>query len=274
MQFLWLWFVVDLAFLIINGGKRQHYILPLMPALAILTGILIEDMVFVRKAYTKKYATDVLRSHVVVIIAGAIIGPIVILIAGNIKGPLHAARTNSQLLAAAIVLAATAIITAAAVAVLFAKRKPAAACGVVFAGIVVLVMIGYVGFVIPLDYNRYSRDFSRKLGQIVPQSENMVAYEYISSRSIHYFGRVIPEIKDKSELYERYEAGDWVVATAGPLEKLQADNKLKMVYYREKAERRWGQNAPGALFHKPALVVKDGSNKDPGAGSVRLRSNQ
>ena len=52
MQFLWLWFVVDIVFLTISGGKRQHYILPSMPAMAILIGIVIEDMVFIRKAYT------------------------------------------------------------------------------------------------------------------------------------------------------------------------------------------------------------------------------
>ena len=252
MQFLWLWFVIGLAFLTINGGKRQHYILPLMPAMAILIGILIEDMAFVQKAYTRKYAAGVLRNHIVVIIGGAIAGPIAVLIAGNIKGPLHAARTNSQLLTAAVILAAVAITAVVIVAVLFAKRKPAAACGAVFAGIVVLVMIAYVSILNPLDYNRYSRDFSRKLAQIVPQSDNLVAYEYISNRSVHYFGRAIPEIKDKSQLYERYEQGNWVVATAGHLEKLQDEDKLKMVYYREKAERRWQQDAPGALFHKPA----------------------
>jgi hypothetical protein len=118
-------------------------------------------------------------------------------------------------------------------------------------------MIGYTTFLNPLDYERYSRDFSKKLAQIVPQSENMVAYEYISNRSVHYFGRVIPEIKDRSVLYERYRQGDWVVATAGHLEKLQADNKLRMVYYKEKAERRGQEDAPGALFHKSAPFVAE-----------------
>ncbi len=258
MQYLWLWFVVDLAFITITGGKRQHYILPLMPAMAILIGILIEDMVFVRKAYTHKFATNVLRSHIVVIIAGAIAGPIVVLIAGA-GGPIHAAKTNSELLTTAVILGTTAIAMIVAAAVLFAKRKPTSACGVVFAGIVVLVMISYVSFINPLDYNRYSRDFSRKVGGIVPQSGKLMAYEYVSNRSVHYFGRVIPVTGDKSALYRHYEQGGWVVATAGHLEKLQADGGLKMVYYKEKAERRRQQDAPGALFHKSAPFT----GKDP-----------
>jgi len=116
-------------------------------------------------------------------------------------------------------------------------------------------MIGYTTFLNPLDYNRYSRDFSRRAAQIVPKSDNLIAYEYISNRSVHYFGRAIPEITDKSILYKRYEQGDWVVATAGHLEKLQADGKIRMVYYKQKAERRWQEDAAGALFHKSAPFV-------------------
>ena len=258
MRFLWLWFVVDLAFITITGGKRQHYILPLMPAMAILIGILIEDMVFVRKAYTQKFATNVLRSHIVVLITGAIAGPIVVLIAGA-RGPIHAAKTNSELLTTAVILGTIAIAIVVAVAVLFARRKPAPACVVVFAGIVVLVMISYVSFFNPLDYNRYSRDFSRKVGEIVPQSGKLMAYEYISNRSVHYFGRVIPVTGDKSGLYKHYEQGGWVVATAGHLEKLQTDGRLRIVYYKEKAERRRQHDAPGALFHKLAPFA----GKDP-----------
>jgi len=251
MQFLWLWFVVDLVFLTLCGGKRQHYILPLMPVMAILTGIIIEDMVFTRKAYTGKYAADVLRTHVTVIIAAAAAGPIVVMIAAA-KGPIHAAKTNSQFLLDAIILATLTIVITAAVAALFAKGKPALACGTIFTGIVVLVMVYYVRLGNPLDYNRYSRNFSKKIATIVPKSDRLIAFEYISNRSVHYFGRVIPQINDKAKLYKHYENGDWIVATAGHLEKLQADGKLKIVYYKEKAERRRQQNAPGALFHKSA----------------------
>jgi len=258
MRFLWLWFVVDMVFITITGGKRQHYMLPLMPAMAILIGILLEDMVFVRKAYTQKFAANVLRSHIAVLIAGAIAGLIVVLIAGA-RGPIHAAKTNSQLLAAAIILSSVMIVLTVVVAVLFARGKPAPACGVVFAGIVVLVMISYVSIMNPLDYNRYSRDFSRKVGQIVPQSGELMAYEYISNRSVHYFGRVIPVTGDKSALYRHYEQGGWVVATAGHLENLQTDGGLRMVYYKEKAERRRQHDAPGALFHKSAPFA----GKDP-----------
>jgi 4-amino-4-deoxy-L-arabinose transferase-like glycosyltransferase len=248
MQFLWLWFVVGLAFLTINGGKRQHYILPFMPAMAILIGILLEDMIFTRKAYTSQYAAVVLRNHIIVIIAGAVAMPIY---------PIYIARTHSELLGGTIILAAAAIIITAAIAILFAQRHAALGCAAVFAGIVVLVMISYNSLTNPLDYNRHSRDFSRRVAEIIPQSENLVAYKFVSLRSVHYSGRVIPVITDESVLYKHYEDGDWVIATGGFLEALSQDSRFRRVWYEEEAERLGGKDTDGALFHKSAAVIKD-----------------
>jgi 4-amino-4-deoxy-L-arabinose transferase-like glycosyltransferase len=243
MQFLWLWFVVDLVFITITGGKRQHYILPSMPAMVILIGIVIEDMVFIRKAYSLRFAKTVLAGHVIGVIALAVAG----------SG--YLIKTYPNMVTEALILGAAVIIFTVAVAVLFAVGKPAFACGTLFVGIIMLVMVGYVTFLIPLDYNRYSRDFSKRLAQTVPQSDNLIAYERVSNRTVHYFGRMIPEIMDIPLLYERYEQGDWVVATDEQLEKLQADGRLRMVYYKEKAERIKQEDVPGGLFHKSAPFV-------------------
>ncbi|MBA7655583.1 Undecaprenyl phosphate-alpha-4-amino-4-deoxy-L-arabinose arabinosyl transferase [subsurface metagenome] len=246
MKFLWLWFVVGLAFFTISGGKRQHYILPLMPAMAILIGILIEDMAFVRNAFTLKQAKGILRNHIVVIIAG------------TIALPIYIAATNSQLLADGIILSITTIAITAAVTILFAKRKRAFACGTVFAGIAILIMISYVSFINPLEKDRYSKDFAQKIAKTVPQNDRLIAYEFVSPKSVQYFGRVILETDDRTVLYEHYERGDWVLATAGHLEKLTQNGRFRKVYYTEKAERRKDGDAPGALFHKSAPKVKDG----------------
>jgi 4-amino-4-deoxy-L-arabinose transferase-like glycosyltransferase len=242
MQFLWLWFVVDLVFVTIAGGKRQHYVLPLMPAMAILIGIVIEDMAFIHKAYNRRFAKTTLVCHAVVIVALAV------------AGTGYLIKTYPNMATGALILGVVTIILTISVVVLFAAGKPAVACGTLFGSIVVLFMIGYVTFLIPLDYNRYSRDFSKKLAQIVPRSDNLIAYEYISNRSVYYFGRVIPEIIDMSLLHKLYEQGDWVVATGEQLKKLQADNTFRMVYYKEKADRT-NRDVPGALFHKSAPFV-------------------
>ena len=245
MQFLWLWFVVDLVFLTISGGKRQHYILPLMPAMAILIGILMEDMVFVRKAYTWKYARGVLRNHIVVVITGAIAGPV------------YVAKTNPQLFARAIILGIMTIVITAVIAVLFAKRKPAFACGAAFAGIVVLVMIAYVIFINPLNYNRPSKQFTQIVVEKVPASEKLIAYKSASTRFIHYFGRRVPKIETKSEVYRLYSKGWWVVAFGRYLDELLRNGHFEIAYMQEDAERHKGNIVGGALLHKSAMTVED-----------------
>ncbi|GAG91988.1 unnamed protein product, partial [marine sediment metagenome] len=142
--------------------------------------------------------------------------------------------------------------------ILFVKRKRAFACGTVFAGIAILVMISYVSFINPLEKDRYSKDFAQKIAKTVPQNDRLIAYEFVSPKSVQYFGRPILETNDRTVLYEHYERGEWVLATAGHLEKLTQDGRFRKVYYTEKAERRKDGDAPGALFHKSAPKVKDG----------------
>ncbi|HPS55208.1 MAG TPA: glycosyltransferase family 39 protein, partial [Sedimentisphaerales bacterium] len=73
MTYLWIWFVADIIFLTLDGGKRQHYILPIIPSMAILIGIVLEDMIFFRKAYPSEFAKKILLVHAIGIIAAAIV---------------------------------------------------------------------------------------------------------------------------------------------------------------------------------------------------------
>jgi 4-amino-4-deoxy-L-arabinose transferase-like glycosyltransferase len=244
MLFLWMLFVVDLAFLTLSAGKRQHYILPVMPAMAILIGILVEDMAFVQKAYTQKYAKDVLRIHIAVIVAGVIAWAVYVM------------KTNRQSLVGTIIIGSTAIAAAAIIAVFFAKRKSAFACGVLFAGIVVLVMIAYVFFVNPLNYNEPSRQFTQTVAEKVPDSEKLVAYKSASTRFIHYFGRRVPEITTVAETDRLYNEGYWVVAFGVYLDELLEKGQFEIVYMQEDVERHKGKAVDGALFHKSAITAK------------------
>lgn len=254
--FLWVWFVADLIFLTINGGKRQHYILPIMPAASIMIGIILEDMSFTRIAYTARDAAIVLKGHIAVIVIAAVTIPFVVLyISGN--GPIHAEKTNQYIMVCIVLLSCLVILCAFIVSLLFWKNKNAAALVAAFAGITVIIMAGLVTFINPLDYNNYSRVFSKRLAEIVPASENLEAFEYVSNRSVQYFGRCIPEIKDIDALYGHYQNGMWVMATTGHLEKLQKDSRFRMVYYRKKAERRCTEDGPGGLFHISAEMLTE-----------------
>jgi 4-amino-4-deoxy-L-arabinose transferase-like glycosyltransferase len=244
MWFLWTWFAADMVFITIDGGKRQHYILPLMPAAAILIGILLEDMVFVHKAFVLKQAKDILRYHIVAIIAGAVVLTV------------YVAEIYRGFLTEAISIAITAVVMAVAITVLFAKGRAAAACGTLFTCIIVLAIISYAVFFEPLDSGRYPMYFSRRLAQIVPATDRLEAYKDISMRNVYYFGRVIPVIADKSKLYDDYQNGDWVVAVGGQLKELTDDGRFRMVYYDKEAELKERNDVGGGLFNKTAAVIK------------------
>ncbi|MCD4830617.1 MAG: glycosyltransferase family 39 protein [Anaerohalosphaeraceae bacterium] len=76
MYYLWLWFVVSVVAMTLCGGKRQHYILAAMPAMAILTGVILDDMLFIRKAYTKIFVRNFLCIYAVALVATAIAGTV------------------------------------------------------------------------------------------------------------------------------------------------------------------------------------------------------
>ena len=253
MWFYWFCFVGGFVFLSLSGGKRQHYILPAMPALAILIGVVIEDMIFARQAHTIKQSKQVLTGHIVFLVIIAVAGPVAVLIAGKVKdAPLHFAKSNLQLFGSAAVMGAAVIVTAVVVGALFARNKRVGGCVAVFAGVTLLNMLSYMLFINPLNRNEPSRQFSQTLSEGIPASDSLAAFEYVSNRTIHYFGRKIPEIKDRGKLLRHYEGGGWVVATIDHLEKLQSDSRFRMVYYRQQAERRHHKDAPGAVFHKSA----------------------
>jgi molybdopterin-binding protein len=235
-------------------------------------------MAFVRKAYTPRFARNVLKSHIIAIIVGAVGGSVylaiarpqfwghvITLIVGEVVEPVYVAGTRPQFLTFAISLIVVAIVAALTMAILFSRGKPAAACGVIFAGVIVWVMICGAGFSTVLDVDRPARDFARKVARIVPQSDKLVAYGAISSRFVQYFGKVVPEIQDKSLIYEHYEQGDWVVCTFDYLKELMPDDRLRKVHY----GRQYGkEDTGGALFHKSAAVIE---NEDDGGLKVPPR---
>jgi 4-amino-4-deoxy-L-arabinose transferase-like glycosyltransferase len=245
MLFLWLWFVVDLIFLTISGGKRKHYILPLMPAMAILIGIVVEDMAFVRRAYTQKFAKIFLLCHILLITVLAAAGMI------------YTAIAHPEFLLQALSLALIALAMAGGISISFAKDKPALACGFIFAGLCILTVC-HISFSAPLSNNNYTKKFGLDIYEKVPMTDNLVAYRYVSPRAVHYFKRPIEILQDKSLVYQLYQQGDWILATNGDLKELEEDGRFRKAYYNENAEMRGRkENTRGALFHKSAPAVDD-----------------
>ncbi|OHB42564.1 MAG: hypothetical protein A2Y13_04590 [Planctomycetes bacterium GWC2_45_44] len=237
MLFLWLCFAADLIFLTISAGKRKHYMLPVVPVMAILIGIVLEDMVFIRKAFTGKFAKNFLIYHMIIITLSVITGMIYFVV------------THSQFISEALILGITAIIIIAGILAAFAKSRKTLGCGLIFGGYSLLA-ICFVSLSAPLDNNNYTKIFGLEIAKRIPLTDNLVAYNHVSNRVVHYFSRDIPEIMDKNMIYQLYDKGDWILATENDLKELQADNRLNMVYYNDKAEVQIDKNTAGALFRK------------------------
>jgi 4-amino-4-deoxy-L-arabinose transferase-like glycosyltransferase len=259
MFYLWILFVADFAFLMLSGGKRQHYIIPIMPASAILTGILIEDMIFIREAYTARQARGILSIH----IAAAFLIP-----AGLVIYCGFAAR---QFLPAAIATACVSIAGAAIIGVLFAKKHPGLGCGGLFVWLAALIMIVFVGFVNPLDDKSSSKHFAIAVSKMVPSTpardasrrDKLVAYKYVPGKFINYFGRSVPIVQTEAEVDGFYQQGCWVIAFGGDIDELLKTGRFELVFTKNIVERYGQVSTTGGLFHRksPEVEVVGGSPK-------------
>lgn len=131
MLFLWLWLAGIVGFMSLSGGKRMHYIFPAMPALAMLTGILLEDMVFARKAYIGRFARNLLLFH---------IGALLAFVIAAIFSTSSKAR---GVLPEVIVLATLTVIVIGVMTLLFAKNNNGWGFAAIFAGYCVVFMFAF-----------------------------------------------------------------------------------------------------------------------------------
>jgi len=240
MYFLWIWFIVDFAFLTLSGGKRQHYALPLMPAMVILTGILLDDMVFIRKVFSPRFAKAVLLSHIAAVPIVAIV-TVMAMLAGS-RGLLSLAVTG------AVIMAVGALI----VVLLFAKRRYSAGCIAVFIWSAGVMLTCYTEY-----RNRYSPDeqltklFAITMAEKVPASDKLVAYGTVLPEFVHYFGRVVPEISTQADVDGLYQQGCWILVYGKKLDQLQKDSRFNLVYLSKDAVRHREYIIPAGLFHNP-----------------------
>lgn len=230
MFFLWFWFVGDVVIMSISGGKRMHYILPAMPAMAILAAVLLEDLLFVKIAYTKIFARNFLIIHLAAIT--------VLIIAAFIKQFM-----TWQWLSVAIILVTL-------TAVLFVKGKKTAGFTIIFAGYLMFSMVLQQNTAIPNCSARYSRAFAGKIAEAVGDGK-LIGYEYVTMRFVHYFGKQVEIVNDISQINNRYQQGQWIVATGAHLKDLEENGgQFEVVFKEQEAVRSGGKPVAGALFHK------------------------
>lgn len=240
MWFLWFWFVFSILAMTFAGGKRQHYILPSMPAIAILAAITLEDMLFNRKAYPYQFCRNILIGHMAPIIIAITAAPVVAYIYKDV--PL-----NWTLLLAMTAGTGTAVIIYSAI-----NKKPAKLTIALFATITLILMIVQPAFVNPKDDSASTIPFAKQVQKIVGPEQQIVAYKYITPRFIHHFERSVPKIQELPKIKQLYNTGTWILTSGKFIDELNKNTNFKMIKKIENAEVQHGKFAPAALYHKAA----------------------
>jgi hypothetical protein len=137
------------------------------------------------------------------------------------------------------------------VLILFTRKKNARACVAIFAGYCVLLTVAFKVFLIPYSSTRHVRPFAREVAARISATENLTAYHDVASRFVYYFGRKVPIAQDISQAHERYQQGDWILATGETVDELATDGRFERVRLWENAIRSKGRIVAGALFHRP-----------------------
>jgi 4-amino-4-deoxy-L-arabinose transferase-like glycosyltransferase len=260
MQFLWLWFTADFVFLMLSGGKRQHYLLPLIPAMSILTAILIDEMAFVHQVFTPKYAANILRGHVLFFVGV------------SIAVPVYFAKVKILTLASSaawlyvISFSVILIVMTIVVTILFVKRHSGAACVALFCGITVLTAHHYTGLLNLFDSEqpiKQARQFALKVAEMVPATDKLISYKSVPVTFVHYFGRTVREVQGEAELNNLYQQNYWVVSFGKEMDELLNTGRYKLVYMNPRANQKEQVPIAGGLFHGQLPAVENVAKPSP-----------
>lgn len=125
---LWIWFALGLIWTSAKRIKAPHMILPAVPSVAILIGIVLEDLIFTQKVYTKKFAALFFQYNLMVVLFGAI------------AAAAYASGKLPHLLPQIITLMVITLTLAATTVLLFMKNKRTAATALIFASVSLLTI--------------------------------------------------------------------------------------------------------------------------------------
>ena len=259
MWYLWLWFVVQIAVMTVSGGKRQHYILPAIPAFSILTGICLYDMIFELKAFTSKHVKTLFTGY---IMASAVITAAWLVCRTFVKHP--AVITDMNIAMTFNLLLISYIIITGLVAALFRHRRNVAATVILAVGFCCTIPLAVYTYLGLFDYDNSLRSFSSQIAKIVPAEQPLMAYSHISKLAIQYTGRNIAFVPDIEDAYKKYEDNAWIIATGGSYFDLVKDGRFNIVFYSPAAQRDDDkEDIPGALFHKSGTVKAPETSETP-----------
>ena len=262
MGYLWIAFFSGVLFLTLCTGKRQHYMLPLMPLMAILVGIIMEDMIFGPKVLGRRESANVLKGHLFIFLfagvaaavlavqpiyeeAGRLVRWAVSMVAdGNPDLPAY----NGLLARFGLAIGIALILGPVLGAWFYARKRPTTACVAMFAAVALVIVLGYASLsVTHVDNNRTVADFARRAREIIPPGDDLFLYGKVDAGFVHYFGRSLKTCAEP-DVEALYNDGRWIFAYREDLRILKEAHDFKeaaVSWY-----RRGEELSEIAVFHK------------------------
>jgi len=252
MIFLWIWFAADVVFLSLSKGKRQHYILPAMPAAAMLIGMVLEDMVFERRAFTTAFVRKMAVVHGVVVLAMALGVAAMPFVWTRLQTVISSAKDiPAPSVAWAGGVAAGLLVMAVASAGCFVRGRSTAGATTIVTGLVVVILL--VGQYVSEASRAAAIEprSARRLAQIVGPSDPVTWYGRLPECMVFYFGRPLKETQDIEQVRTVYEQGGWVVVrNRENIQHIEQATSWRRTSIIEDAV--WGAGPePIALYHRP-----------------------
>ena len=253
MLYLWLWFAVGLLFFTLSQSKRPHYILPQMPAAAILIGIVLDDLAFERKAFSKRFAGRIVTLHGVALLAAALAG-VVYMMMNRHKFP------RPMILASVDIVLFIALLT---YLLRIASRRAQWAVPCFITILAVIELFGISVYDVGFDSYKDTRQFAREIRERVPPNEPLYVYGALSYVFVHYYGQSLPVLDTAEAVQAHYLQNHWVLVLRADLPE-QCRQTCEVVYAQEKRPTR-RHDIYGYLLHAQALGgASDGRRSYPG----------
>jgi 4-amino-4-deoxy-L-arabinose transferase-like glycosyltransferase len=183
----WIWLLVPLLFFSFSASKRPIYMLPALPAAAILCGAVVDAAI-----------RGELRPRGRKLAVGAEGAALLFLGLAGAAAPVLAAKRAPELLPASYLLAACALAGSIAGLTRLARGRLLAAHGTLVAALA-LVWIAVVYRVHPaVNAGNSPRQFAETLERVVPRDASLKSYGLYRFRAgyIYYAGRQMPRLPD------------------------------------------------------------------------------
>ena len=182
LVYLFLWAVGLILLFSAAAGKREHYLLPAMPALCLLMGFVAEDVFFTHRWIQPALARLLGAAHGLAAIGGVLAMGVILLVS------IERAKWTHALVVASLAA------TPAVLAGLWAWRgRLRPVVGLIAASMV----IAYVGFYSRLelwDDLTPVKEFATKAARIVPPGAPLGSWDDPMSKTVYYFGQTVPGV--------------------------------------------------------------------------------